>query len=137
MGSAHGAPAGTTAAEPSASTAMTPKTKSTLMKGMSADTVRRIVGAPQEIRPIKSEAGEGEVWIYRRVEKQWTQQSAVTMESVPGFAGTVGEGSGIRDFDVPAYRLERVRLIQVTRLLMFDGKMVSAVQSREQERTFE
>jgi hypothetical protein len=111
--------------------------KPTLKKGMTADTILGLVGRPQQISTIQSEAGSGEVWVYRRVEQQYAQPAAVTMEMVPGFTGVVVQGSGIRDFSVPSYRLEKVKVIQVTSLLMFGGRMVAGVQTRERERTYD
>jgi outer membrane protein assembly factor BamE (lipoprotein component of BamABCDE complex) len=37
-----------------------------LKKGMTADQVRQIMGAPVEIKPKPAPTGTAEVWVYRR-----------------------------------------------------------------------
>jgi hypothetical protein len=113
--------------------------KRALTKGMTADAIKALIGRPREIKPMKAPAGKAEVWIYRRVTKELTRQTAASMQTVPAFVG-VGmgvAGDGMGSVSVPEFRLEHIKIYQVTRLLMFNDKLVTAKQWFEKESSFD
>lgn len=113
--------------------------KPSVQKGMTADAVVAIIGRPMEIKPVVTEAGTGESWIYRRVARRVTNPVAPTVEKVPmwGGPGVNPAGGEIIDVNVPFQRLERITVYQMTALLFVDGKVVASKQWAEQERTFD
>lgn len=111
--------------------------KRAISKGMTAEQVLQLVGKPTEVKPMASPAGKAEVWIYRRVADKWTQQTAATTETVMMYAGLGLDNDGIRPVTVPSMRMERIKIYQVTSLLMFEGKLVEAKQRFEKERTID
>lgn len=112
--------------------------KPALSKGMSAATIRQLVGEPAEVRRIETDGLGGESWIYRRDMGVDVTQEAVLVEQVPAF---VGPGYGNKDnidlIDVPAYRLKRTELTQVTALLMVEDTLVFARQWVERSTAYE
>lgn len=104
-----------------------------LAKGMTAEAVIQVVGKPFEVKPMASAAGRAEIWIYRRVARKWTQQTAAGMDSVPMFTGLGQTNDGMHAVSVPSQKLEQVTIYQVTSLLMFDGRLVEATQRLEKE----
>lgn len=114
--------------------AETATAKRTIKKGMSAEMVLQIVGKPAEVKPMASPEGKAEVWVYRRLADAWTTQTAATTETVMVYAGLGLDNDGIRPLTVPSQRTERVRVYQVTSLLMFNGTLIEARQRYEKER---
>jgi len=69
--SANVPPAAAAPAAPEAAGAQAPKAalsgpEASLRKGMTAAEVRKIMGAPREIKPMPSPSGTAEVWVYVR-----------------------------------------------------------------------
>jgi len=113
-------------------------TKPPLEKGMTAETIVALVGKPLEVRPIDSPSGKAEVWTYRRLAKRQVTQSAVTQSMVPTYTGiNMFNTSGNGFVPQLEFHLEHIDIYQVTALLLFDGKLVSARQWLEQSRRFE
>ena len=108
-----------------------------LKKGMPADEVIRSIGKPESIKPMQTPEGKAEVWIYRRVANSVSRQAAVTTESVPAFNGIGVGNDSSGSVTIPSYRMEHITVYQVSSLLMFDGKLVTATQKVEQESHFE
>jgi hypothetical protein len=122
----------------SAETGSAKSPKPSVRKGMTADEVVAVIGKPKEIKPVVTEVGTGESWIYRRVAKRVTNQVAPTVEKVPMWGGpgvNVANGEVI-DVNVPFQRLERITIYQMTALLFVDGKVTASKQWIEQERNF-
>lgn len=111
--------------------------KPVIHKGMTAAEILRLIGKPEQVKPIVVGDVKGESWIYRRVAKRTMNQTAATMETVPTFGGLGIQGDGIVDIQVPSQRLENITIYQMTALLIFDGKLVATKQWFEQERHFE
>lgn len=109
--------------------------KTALAKGMTAEQVQAIVGKPNEIRPIKNSKAKAETWVYRRLIEQRTEQTATGVEIRPAFVGLGVQGDGT--VTVPATRLERITTYQITWVLMIDGRMEMAKQTREVARSFD
>ncbi len=67
------------AASPASSptTTSTGDPETTLQQGMTADTVRGIMGEPAEIKPMKSPSGKAEIWVYHRTTRGSVQQVQV------------------------------------------------------------
>jgi len=110
-----------------------------LEKGMSAETVRQLVGVPAEVEPFKAPEGVAEKWIYRRVLTQRTRLISVGEGTVSchyespdwsdmPFARRVG---------VPIRRIQTTTVYQVTALLMHENKLVIAKQWNEESVRFD
>ncbi len=137
-----GCPVAIASSNASSSSAATDRAKSakpSVRQGMTADEVVALIGKPMEIKPIVTDAGTGESWIYRRVAKRLMNAVAPTVEKVPMWGGPgVNAANGeIIDVDVPFQRLERVTIYQMTALLLIDGKVTASKQWFEQERLFD
>ncbi|HVU25134.1 MAG TPA: hypothetical protein VHE13_13490 [Opitutus sp.] len=115
----------------------TTKAKPTLAKGMTADEVLKAVGKPAEVKPMKTETGKAEEWIYRRELGKRVVRVASGEREVPVFDG-MGLGSGaMKTRHEIIYTSKHVTVYQVTTLLMFDGKLILANQKVEQDDRFE
>ncbi len=55
--------------------------ESALKQAMPADTVRQIMGQPDEIKPMKAPSGKAEIWVYTRKINECVEQ--VEIGSVP------------------------------------------------------
>jgi hypothetical protein len=105
---------------------------------MSAATIRQLIGDPVEVRKIETDGTSGESWIYRRRMGTHVTQEAVFVEQVPAFVGLgYGNSDNIDTIDVPAYRLKRTKLTQVTALLIVEDTLVFARQWVEREAAYE
>lgn len=126
--------AGVASGDVAAAVAAAQPAKAPIAKGMSAAAIRELIGEPIEVRKIETEGASGESWIYHRNMGSEVTQEAVLVEQVPAY---VGPGYGDRNntdlIDVPAYRLKRTTLTQVTALLIIDDTLVHARQWIERE----
>lgn len=111
--------------------------KPAIQKGMTAAEIEKIIGKPNEIKPIEVGDTKGESWIYRRVAKRTMTQTAATLSMVPTYGGLGLQGDAIVDVPEPEQRLEHVTIYQMTALLMVDGKLVASKQWLEKERHFQ
>lgn len=109
--------------------------KPALAKGMTAEQVLKIAGKPDEIRPIKNAEAKAEAWIYRRVLERTSRETATHVMERPAFLGPGPSGEGVA-ID-PVTRQERLTTYQVTWVLMIEGRMELAKQTREVERSFD
>jgi hypothetical protein len=112
------------------------KAKPVLDKGMESALIAQLVGEPDEINPMKSDAGKAETWIYRRKVSQTIQQTANTQAYIPAMVGFDSGGMIIGQALVPQYRLKYIRAYQVTALLMVDGKLHLGRQWTEEDEQF-
>lgn len=99
--------------------------------GMTPEEIVKVIGKPEKTEMVETPAGKGEEWIYRRLAKEWTQQSAATVDIVPAFVGLAMPNEGIGDVASVSNRLERIEVFQVSRLLFIDGKLAAAKQWQE------
>ena len=105
--------------------------------GMTPDAVAKLIGQPAKIEPVKTPAGDGFRWVYRRLSKEWSDETAVGVNMVPSFIGLAMPNQGVGDAAMPAHQLERFRVYQVSSLLFVNGKLVGSTQWPETERSFQ
>lgn len=105
--------------------------------GMTAAEITKLIGRPDKVESIDTPVGKGENWLFRRLAKEWTQETAASMRMEPAFVGLGISNDGIRDVARPAFDLERVSIYQVSSLLLVDGRLVAAKQWSEKERRFQ
>jgi outer membrane protein assembly factor BamE (lipoprotein component of BamABCDE complex) len=104
--------------------------ESTLQKGMTAEAVRAIMGEPSEIKPMKSPAGQAEIWIYHRKTQGGVQQVMVGMKSTPITSiSSTGQTSIIQSIDEPILRQQTEIIEETVNLLIFEGKFVEKTRS--------
>lgn len=110
----------------------------TLKKGMTAEQVRRIMGAPAEITPRPSTAGRAEVWVYRRTTIGAPQQLQVGTKPI---SVMVQDADGIYRSRViqeePIYRQAHDRITETVHLLMFDGQLLEQATTAQRQQEFE
>jgi hypothetical protein len=111
--------------------------ETTLKESMSAATVRQIMGAPEQIKPMEAPAGKAEVWIYRRESNVRVERVAVG--SVPIATTTIGAdgkahqqtiGEDVKYADRYRYTEE------IIQLLMFNGHFVTRKTSTRELQRF-
>lgn len=110
----------------------------TLKKGMTAEQVRQIMGAPAEINPRPATAGRAEAWVYRRTIIGPPQQVQVGTKPITVM---VQDADGVYRARViqeePIYRLAHDRIIETIHLLMFDGQLLEEATTAKREQEFE
>ncbi len=102
-----------------------------LEKGMIADTVRKIMGAPNEITPMPAPTGQAEVWIYRRTVSGAVRQVQVGSRSIPiqTVRDTDGTERVVQSIEEPILRQEFELIDMTIRLLMYDHAYVEQTRS--------
>jgi hypothetical protein len=101
-----------------------------LLPAMPANTVIRVMGKPESIRPVKGQTGKAEVWVYSRQvgdRVDYVQVSTPVMVAVPSGNGTarmVVTGEKLTN------RAEHHITTEVIELLMFNGAFVTKKVSR-------
>jgi hypothetical protein len=109
-----------------------------LKKGMTADQVRQIMGAPAEIKPKPAPTGNAEVWVYRRTVLGPPQQVQVGTKPISVVAK---DADGIYRSRVvqeePIYRQVHDRITETVLLLMFDGQLVEQGLTSQRQQEFE
>ena len=130
-----------TAAEPEKSqpapAGSTVPAKPVIRMGMTPEAVAKVIGQPLKIEPVKTPAGEGFRWVYRRLTKEWADQVAVDVTMVPSFVGLAMANQGVGNAAMPANQLARFRQYQVSSLLFVGGKLVGSTQWPETEKSFQ
>jgi hypothetical protein len=109
-----------------------------LTKGMTADQVRQIMGAPAEVKPRPAPTGNAEVWVYRRTTYGGAQQ--VQVGSRPITVSEQGADGTYRDRIIredPIYRQAHVKTTDTIQLLMFDGRFVEQGVTSQKQQEFE
>jgi hypothetical protein len=101
--------------------------------GMSRAEITKAIGRPEKQETIKTPAGVGEQWIYRRLQQEWTDQTAATVDMVPAFVGLSQQHQGTGTTAMPVTHMIRVSVYQVSSLLFVDGKLVAAKQWSDKE----
>jgi outer membrane protein assembly factor BamE (lipoprotein component of BamABCDE complex) len=103
-------------------TATTDSPETTLQKGMTADAVKAIMGDPVEIRPMKSPAGNAEIWVYRRSTRGATLQVQVGTKSTPiTTTNSTGQSMVLQTIDEPILRQQTEIIDETIYLLIFNG----------------
>ena len=131
------APGKTAAAAESSGKAEASHGRPVIHLGMTPDEVLKMIGHPDDTESIKTPAGEGERWTYKRLEKEYTDESAATVDTVPAFVGEAMPNQGMGDAQVPHYHLRHVKVYQVSTLLFVGGKLVAATQRPVKESQIE
>ena len=111
--------------------------KPVIKLGMSPDEVVKIIGKPDKKEKVDTPAGKGEQWTYRRLAKEWTTQTAATVDTVPAYVGLAMPNEGIGETSVPSNHIENVKVFQVSSLLFIEGKLAAAKQWPEKEKRIE
>jgi hypothetical protein len=104
---------------------------------MTAEEVAKIIGKPATSEAVTTPAGNGEEWIYRRLAREYTQQTAATAQMMPAFVGLGMPNNGLGEVPVAINHIERVKLYQVSSLLFIEGKLAAAKQWTEKESRIE
>jgi len=121
------------AANPSEAKDSTP-TRPAISLGMTPEEVIKVIGRPEKIEAVTTPAGKGEEWFYRRLAKEWTEQTAATVNMVPAFVGLAMPNAGIGEAAVPGNQFENIKIHQVSSLLFIEGKLAAAKQWQEKEK---
>ena len=99
--------------------------------GMTVEQVRKAMGEPAEIHPLKSSNGRGETWIYKARIYSGDRMIAAKTESVPYFDPFTGE---TRDIQQPVYTPQTVTVEERLNLLIYDGTVQKWVRTRNTSR---
>ncbi len=110
----------------------------TLKKGMTAEQVRRIMGAPAEINPRPATAGRAEVWVYNRTIIGPPRQVQVGSNPI---TVSVQDADGVYRPHViqqnPDYRQVHDRITETIHLLLFDGQLLEQATTAQKRQEFE
>lgn len=106
----------------------------TIAIGMSADTVRALIGAPQKIKRLKQKHATAEVWFYRFSKPAGCRQVATGTREVPYVDPISGTAKMILE---PVYGLEQTSVEETTELLMVDGALAAAKRYRSSRRNYD
>ena len=117
--------------------AATDNPESALTKAMPADAVRKIMGAPRAIRPMKVPEGKAEIWIYQRLTNERVERVAIG--SIPITISVVG-GDGKAHQQTIGEEMKYADLHHATEetveLLMFNDHYVTSKVSRREVKRF-
>ena len=113
--------------------------KPKLVLGMTDAQVRQIVGAPLAIEPVDlSDSTKAERWRYRRVVRTESSYDSPDIEQRFAFVGPGrGDSNNIDIIGVPDVRVKRTDVVQMSELIMVEGKLVMARQWTEREVKFD
>ena len=105
-----------------------------LRQGMPATEIKRIMGNPDDTKPMKSPNGTAEVWLYRVIVKQTQQEIPVmgtpttrTEQAGGSNTQTVVTGTAM------SYKTVRMTVYRKTSLLVFNGALLNQKVTYEQE----
>ncbi len=113
--------------------------EATLQKGMTAEAVRAIMGEPSETKPMKTPAGQAEIWIYHRKTQGSVQQVMVGMKSTPitTVNNNTGQATVLQTIDEPILRQQTEIFEETVNLLIFDGRFIEQSRSVQRHLKFE
>ena len=104
---------------------------STLTQGMPAETILKIMGKPDEVKPMKTEKGKAETWVYSHDLGQRVDQFQV---STPDIIVSVTDAKGgVRQLVTPGHpetREIRYTMVEMIEVLMFNDHYVMNKVSR-------
>ena len=111
--------------------------ESALTKAMPADDVRKIMGEPRTIKPMKTPEGKAEIWIYQRLTNERVDR--VEIASIPITTNIVGADGQARQQvigqDIKFGDLHRATE-ETVELLMFNDHYVTNKVSRREIRRY-
>lgn len=125
----------------SARTASSVKTRfpvGELRQGMTEQELLSQFGKPESHEELKGLEGRARVWVYRRVVVNEIRDVPGGTQMVPVFAGLgTGAGSdGLKMVPEAIMQRESFKVVEVTRLLVVDGRYVQFKQAAEESRDF-
>lgn len=102
-----------------------------LAKGMTADSVRKIMGSPSEVKAMASPSGRAEVWLYYRTTPGGTRQVQVGSRTIPIQTTTDTNGlvRVVQSIEEPIFQQEYEYFDEDVRLLMFNDQFVEQARS--------
>jgi hypothetical protein len=103
-----------------------------LQKGMPAERVTALLGAPSEIKPNSGQGITSEIWIYTRDISGPVRQVAAEMREIPYVDPITGI---MRTIQEPVFKNQRTYSTETTELLMIDGHLTAWKQKRSAEST--
>ncbi len=95
-----------------------------LEKGMSAEVVRKDLGAPAEIQPMASPDGHAEVWVYHFEKNVGMTQVSTGTRDIPTFS-TGMSGPGTTTVQQQTYSMATKKSVVTLSLLMFNGQLAA------------
>jgi len=108
---------------------------SSLKEGMPADAVRKLLGQPDAIRPMKTDEGKAEVWIFTREVSRRVDQIRI---DTPDVVVEVRESDGTTRRQVTSGQVQFQDVHYLTEetveLLMFNGQYVVHKVSRAERK---
>lgn len=99
-----------------------------LKVGMTAELIRKQLGAPVEIKPMESPVGKAEVWVYNIERTVDTTQVATSTRDMPAFTITMS-GPGTVNVPEPVYSLADKKQDITLSLLMLNGRLIAQTSS--------
>ena len=104
---------------------------STLTQGLAAEAVRKIMGAPDEIKPMKAPNGKAETWVYSHELGQRVEQFLVpTPDVIVSVTDSKGGGHQLVTPGHPETREIRYAMVERIEVLMFNDHYVMHKVSR-------
>ncbi|HUJ42705.1 MAG TPA: hypothetical protein VLW52_03755 [Opitutaceae bacterium] len=99
--------------------------EATLQKGMPVAMVKRIMGEPSEIRPMKSPEGKAEIWVYHRTTRGAMQQIPIGTTSTDiTTIGLDGKANVQKVTGETIVRQETQIVDETINLLIFDDQFI-------------
>jgi hypothetical protein len=97
----------------------------TLQKGMTAEAVKGIMGAPAEIKLMATTTGNAEIWVYRRTSSAPVRQVQVgTRVTNVTTIGGDQQAHVAQTVEEPVFAQQIEIVDETISLLMFDGKLL-------------
>lgn len=93
-----------------------------LQKGMTAETIRKLLGEPREIQPTPSPTGKAEIWVYSFEKDLGMVQVAAGTHPVEVLS-MIPNASGTVTIQEPVYTMAAKKEEITLSLLMFNGQL--------------
>lgn len=120
-------------AEPASVGDQAPPAVKVLTLGMTDSEVRKQLGRPAAIKPMKAPEGKAEVWTYRRPLATVVRQITPTTQRIPS-AAAPGDCPHPEMAREPVYRTETIAVEEVTQLLFFNGTLQGSKRAKAEQR---
>jgi hypothetical protein len=104
-----------------------------IAKGMKAETVRELLGAPNNVRAFAAGGEKSEIWVYRISVTDRAQQTPTSTRDVPGWDPISNKEVVTKE---PVYQVEHIRTFRTLELLIVDGRLIERKPGVDQERSF-
>ena len=98
------------------------KGRTKLVLGMASEEVAGLIGKPAKIKPIKTETGKAEVWVYTYAKTIGATQTATGVRHIIYIDPITNE---TRSYPEATYSMEHQKAVETTELLMVDGCLVN------------